>query len=315
MRSMRSPRSLMQAAAAVLTSAAAVFALTACSSDDSGTDGNAGSGDNNADGIYESDRIVSLSPTATETLFAIGAGDNVVAADEYSYHPSDAPTVEGLSSFSPNVEAILEYDPDLVVLGTQDEGVISGLENVGTTVIVQEAPATIDDAYTQVEDLGSATGRLREANELTASMQEEIQAAVDSVPEEVRDTALTYFHELDEELFTITDDTFIGQVYGLFDLTSIATGDNPYPQLTPEAVIEADPQIIFLAGGDFAAAPEELADRPGWASVTAVADGTVYVLDDDLASRWGPSLPEFVHSVADALIELSENAPELVGAN
>lgn len=307
--------SLFRPALAVLTSAAAALALTACASDG---DNNANAEANNAgnsSGDTSVERIVSLSPTATETLFAIGAGENVVAADEYSYNPSDAPTVEGLSGFSPNVEAILEYDPDLVILGTQDDQVIDGLESVGATVLVQDAAQSIDDAYAQVEELGEATGHLREANETAAAMQEGIEEAVASVPDEVLESSLTYFHELDEELFTITDDTFIGQVYSLFNLSSIATGATGYPQLTPEAVIEADPDIIFLAGGDFSVSPDEVIERPGWASVTAVEDGTIYVLDDDLASRWGPSLPEFVQSVADALIELSENAPELVGAN
>lgn len=310
--------SLFRPALAVLTSAVAALALTACSSDgDNSTTAEASNSGNaaNSSGDTSVERIVSLSPTATETLFAIGAGESVVAADEYSYNPSEAPTVEGLSGFSPNVEAILEYDPDLVILGTQDDQVIDGLENVGATVIVQEAAQSIDDAYAQVEELGEATGHLREANETAAAMREGIDEAVASVPEDVLLSSLTYFHELDEELFTITDETFIGQVYGLFNLSSIATGDDGYPQLTPEAVIEANPDIIFLAGGDFGVSPDEVTERPGWASVTAVKDGTIYVLDDDLSSRWGPSLPEFVQSVADALIELSETAPELVGAN
>lgn len=246
--------------------------------------------------------IVSLSPTATESLFAIGAGDQVVAVDDQSTYPEDAP-VSDLSGFSPNVEAIVAYDPDLVVISFDPGDLISSLDGLGIPVILQPAATTFDDVYTQIEQLGAATGHIGDAAALVANMQQAIDAAVAGAPDDVN---LTYYHELDPTLYTVTSSTFIGQVYGLFGLTNIAdpvdTDGYGYPQLSPEYIIDQDPDLIFLADTICCGqSPETVAARPGWDSLTAVVDGRVVPLDDDIASRWGPRLSEFVQQIAEAI--------------
>ena len=249
-------------------------------------------------------RIISLNPTATEMLFAIGAGDQVVAVDEYSYYPEEAPVTD-LSGYTPNIEAIAGYEPDLVVSDVP----IEGLDAVGIANHLVPAATTLDDIYTQIEQLGALTGHIAEAAELVLQMQTDIDAALATVPD--RDDALTYYHELDNTLYSVTSTTFIGYVYGLFGLQNIADPADVdgaafgYPQLNEEFVITADPDIIFLADTLCCAQDAEtLAARPGWDQMRAVQNGHVIELNDDIVSRWGPRIVDFIEAVGAAVNEL-----------
>ncbi|WP_380166025.1 ABC transporter substrate-binding protein [Jannaschia sp. R86511] len=242
--------------------------------------------------------IVSISPTATEMLFAVGAGDQVVAVDAFSYFPEEAPVTD-LSGFEPNLEAILGYGPDLVVASGDPGDLVSGLDAAGVPTLLLPSALDLDEAYDQIERVGLATGHATDAAELTEQMAADIDAAVASV-----DLAepLTYYHELDPSFYTASGDTFIGEVYSLFGLENIAdaTGE-AYPQLSQEFVVEADPDVIFVTSGDFSDSPEDIAARPGWDQVDAVEGEDVVVVDADEASRWGPRVVDFVESVAEAL--------------
>lgn len=135
------------------------------------------------------ERIVSLSPAITETLFAVGAGDHVVAVDEYSNYPEDAPLVQGLSGFTPNVESILDYDPDLVVLMSADDSILTGLDAAGVDTLVIPAAENLDETYSQIEQVGRATGFEDQATTVVDQMKTAIDAAVATVPEEVKEQA------------------------------------------------------------------------------------------------------------------------------
>ena len=253
-------------------------------------------------------RIVSLSPTATETLFAIGAGDQVVAADSYSNHPEDAPTVEDLAAFSPNAEAIAEYDPDLVVLSSNPDDIVSQLDSLSIDTVVMPAVSTIEDAYGQMRELGELTGHEQEAADLVDRMQQEIEALVSET--DVPD-GTTYYHELDDQYYSATSSTFVGDVYGQFGMTSIADEastpeeDAGYPQLSAEYILDADPDLIFLADVQCCdVTAESVAERPGWSELSAVANDDVVELPADIPSRWGPRIVEFVEVVADAADDL-----------
>ncbi|MGH8871148.1 MAG: ABC transporter substrate-binding protein [Acidimicrobiia bacterium] len=257
------------------------------------------------------ERIVSLAPTATEVLFAIGAGDQVAAVDEFSYHPEEAPTTD-LSGFEPNVEAVAAFDPDLVVISDDLNDIVSALTAIEIPVIHQPAAATIDDTYAQIEQLGAATGHVGEAAEVVATMQTQIEELSGSVPE--MEEPLTYYHELDGTFFTVTSATFVGEIYSLAGLENIADqaegSDDLYLQLSAEYIIEADPDLIFLADtkccGESA---ETVAARPGWDQLTAVTSGGVVPLDDDVASRWGPRIVDFLEAVVGAVLELEPAGP------
>lgn len=246
--------------------------------------------------------IISLSPSSTEQLFAIGAGAQVVAVDEYSDFPAEAQALpHDLSGFEPNVEAIAAYSPDLVVM--ESDQIKDQLEALGITVFIALAPATFDDLYTQIEQLGAATGHVGEAAELVGQMQTDIEAALAAVPE--LSEPLSIYHELDPTYYSVTSNTFIGQVYSLFGLSNIADGVEPgndYPQLSAEYIIASAPDVIFLADTKYAGeSADTVAARPGWADIPAVANGNVVPMDDDIASRWGPRIIEYIEAVSAAL--------------
>jgi iron complex transport system substrate-binding protein len=250
-------------------------------------------------------RIVSLSPTATEMLFAVGAGDQVVAVDSFSTFPAEAPITD-LSAFEPNLEAISEHDPDLVVVDATDPELIAGLETVGIEVFEAPAPADLEGTYDQIVELGEAAGHGDGAEALVEDMRTEIEALVASVPE--RAEPLTYYHELDNLLYTVTSGTFIGQLYEMVGLENVADAADAdgqsggYPQLSTEYLVEADPDLVFLA--DVKCCSQDattFAARPGFGALSAVAEEHVFLLDDDIASRWGPRVVDLLDDIVTAL--------------
>jgi iron complex transport system substrate-binding protein len=245
-------------------------------------------------------RIVSLSPTATEMLFAIGADGQLLAVDDQSnYPPQVLDKPHDLSGYQPNVEAIAALKPDLVLIGDDTSGLSNQLDALGLKTWVGPAATSFDDVYTQIEQLGALTGHIGEAAELASTMQTEIDAAVKATPQPAK--PLTYYHELDNTYYSVTQNTFIGQVYALFGLQSIADlqeVSSDYPQLSAESIIQANPDFIFLADGGFGESPETVAARPGWANLKAVTGSRVVVVDADISSRWGPRVVDYVKDIA-----------------
>jgi iron complex transport system substrate-binding protein len=245
------------------------------------------------------ERIVSLSPTATEMLFAIGAGGQAVAVDSNSNYPEEAPRTE-LSAYQPNLEAIAGYKPDLVVYSDDPGELAAGLGKLGIPALQQPAATRLDDTYAQLDQLGRATGHQAEARQLTATMRAEIEKiAAAARPER----PLTYYHELDKNLYTATSKTFIGQLYDQLGMKNIADAADKeasgYPQLSAEYVIKSDPDLIFLADTKCCGqSARTVAARDGWGQLTAVRSGAVVALDDDVASRWGPRVVDFLKTVA-----------------
>jgi len=251
----------------------------------------------------EPDAIVSLSATATESLFAIGAGEQVIAVDDQSNHPADAPVTD-LSGFEPNVEAIAGYEPDLVIAAYDPGGLVDGLERLDIPVLLQDAAPDLDAAYEQIETLGEATGNVEGAETIVESMRIEIEELADSVPDA---TGATVYHELGPDFFSATSETFVGSVYELFGLVNIADAAagadaGGYPQLAGEYIVSESPDLIVLA--DTRCCDQTVATvsgRPGWDQVEAVQNGDIVEADDDIASRWGPRTVVFVEQIAEAL--------------
>jgi iron complex transport system substrate-binding protein len=249
-------------------------------------------------------RIVSLSPSATETLFALGAGRQVIAVDSESDHPPRAPRTD-LSAHQPNVEAIVEYRPDLVVMpALVPADVPAGLRRVGLTVLLEPAPANLDDAYHQMRELGRVTGHAAAGRRLARQVRERVERLIAAAPS---GRPLDLFHELDPDLFSASSRNFIGRVYRRLGLHNIADpaarrSGNPYPQVSSEAVVSADPDLIVLADAECCGqTPAKVARRPGWEGIAAVRSGAVVAIDDDVASRWGPRIPAFVERVVEAM--------------
>jgi iron complex transport system substrate-binding protein len=253
------------------------------------------------------ERIISLAATATEDLYAVGAGPQVVAVDQDSDYPHGVPVTK-LSGLTPNLEAIASYRPDLVVSFQDANGLVPGLGKLGVPVLIEPPAATLNEAYAEIDQIGQATGHYAQAKRTVAAMKAQIAAEVRQAGASHPD--LTYYWELTANpYYSVDSSTFIGQIVGLFGLKSIAdaankASDGGYPELSAEYIVTAQPRIIFLAdnqAADGGQTPAVVAARPGWSAIPAVKDDEVIGLNDDIASRWGPRLPQLVEQIAQAV--------------
>ncbi len=249
----------------------------------------------------EPKRIVSLDASETQILFRVGAGRQVVAVDKDSDYPGAPRT--SIDSTNPNVEAIAGYEPDLVVTAYDNNNVVSGLRKLKITVLKVNAPDNINQAYALWSVIGRATGHQSEADTLVGRTRQDIASTVAAAPKPAQ--PLSYYYELDSTYYTATSHTFIGGLLAQFHLTNIGDPADTasaagYPQLSQEAILKADPSIIFLADGNGAGGQSlaTVAARPGWAALSAVQRGNVFVLDNDQASEWGPTVDDLMRSVA-----------------
>lgn len=246
-------------------------------------------------------RIISLSPTVTEDLFAIGAGKQVIAVDQDSNYPDRAPRTS-LSGYTPNTEAISNYHPDLVLISYNPQNFASQLRQLGIKVVMVPAAKDLAQTYRQILKIGALTGHVKGAAGVVGWMKTRLAKIVASVPKSRRH--LRVYHELDQTYYSATSKTFIGSIYNLFGFKNIAdaadTTGTGYPQLSAEYIVQQDPQIIVLADtkccGQSAAT---VATRPGWSGISAVVHHRVVGVDDDVASRWGPRIVQFARKVAE----------------
>jgi iron complex transport system substrate-binding protein len=251
------------------------------------------------------ERIVSLDPAATEILYAIGAGDQVVAADLFSNYPDEARAKARLDAYQPSPEAILAEEPDLVLMFANETGAVDVLDDLGAAVLYLEVPGSLEGIYDRIELYGRITGHEEEASALADSMAEQVDAVVEIVADVEQGPRV--FHELDATLFTVSPSSFIGDLYELLKAQNIADDSaGEFPQLTSEAVIAADPEVIILADEEFGQTPDTVRARPGWSVITAVVEGRVHGVDPDIASRPGPRIVSFLELLVGYLY------PELV---
>jgi iron complex transport system substrate-binding protein len=246
--------------------------------------------------------IVSLSPTATEMLYAIGAGSQIKAVDEFSDFPKNAPKTQ-LDGNSPNVEAIAQYKPDLVIMSDEAPSVDQQIEALGVPVLSDPAADKLTQEYAQFNELGQATGHVAQAKAEVTKIKGQIAHIVASVHKPSHPQS--YYYELDQTYYSATSSTFIGQVLGLLGLHSIAdaakgaAAAGGYPQLSGEFILKANPSYVFLADTICCAqTPATVATRPGWSNMSAVKHGRVLGLSDDIASRWGPRVVVLLSQVA-----------------
>jgi iron complex transport system substrate-binding protein len=321
---MKPPARLGTAAAAAAVAVAATVALSGCGSASSSTSAATSAASaaaaafpvtltaaNGAVTIKSRPaRIVSLDPTSTEDLYAVGAGPQVVAVDQDSDYPAGVPKTS-LSGLTPDIEAIAKYDPSLVVASQNSGGLVSSMTKLGVPVLIEPAVATLDGAYAQIQQIGAATGHAAQAARVVAGMKQQIAADVREAG--TAHQGVTYYWELSASpYYSVTSSTFIGQVVGLFGLKNIADAaskpaDGGYPELSEEYIVTAKPQIIFLADNQPADGGQSLAvvaKRPGWSGIPAVRNHEIIALNDDIASRWGPRLPQLVAEIAAAIERL-----------
>lgn len=254
-------------------------------------------------------KIISLSPSATEILYAVGAGSQILAVDNLSNYPANAPVSE-ISAFEPSVEAILAKKPDLVLLSidsTKAPQIRNALVKLGIPVLMEKAPATLKDVYAENTLLARVTDRQAGAVKLNASMAKSIK---DILAKAKKSLKIRIFHELDDTYYSVTSNTFIGKVYKDFGAVNIADAaagaDNSgYPQLSAEYLLKSDPQVIFLADAQYGVTADSVSKRAGWSQISAVKNKKIVELPADIPSRWGPRLVDFYKLIGASLAKVS----------
>lgn len=249
--------------------------------------------------------ILSLSPTATEMLYAIGAGSQVKAVDSLSDYPAQAPRTK-LSAYQPNVEAIVAEKPDLVVESGDTGQLTKRLAAFSIPVLELPAPSNFAGEIYEFDELGQATGHVNQAHKEADRVGTELHRIAAAAPHQAK--PLTYYYELDQTYYSVTSSTFVGQLLALIGMKSIAdqasgaAKSGGYPQLSAEYIIKANPDYIILA--DTVCCHQDaatVAKRPGWSGLAAVKDGHIIGLNDDIASRWGPRVTDLLRTVETAI--------------
>ncbi len=252
--------------------------------------------------------IASLSATATEMLYAIGAGDQVTVVDKYSDYPRTGLPDARVDAYQLNVEALTAYQPDLVITSGASHEQETAFQTLGMPMLVQAAPADLNGTFAEIEALGRATGHVAQADALVAELKSKVADIASQAPAVAK--PLTYYYELDQTYYSVTSDTFVGRVLGELGLTSIAddaegaAAAGGYPQLSAEFILKANPDYIFLT--DTVCCEQSAASvaaRDGWSTLSAVSGGRVVELKDSVASRWGPRIVDLMQTVLDALKE------------
>lgn len=249
-------------------------------------------------------RIFSLSPSGTEMLYAIGAGSQVVGVDKDSDYPAQAPRTS-IDPLNVSAEGIATYHPDLVVLDDNSTQLIQQLAKLKIPAVYDPAANTLDDTYTEIDRLGVATGRVQAAGSLVQQMRSQIAQEVARVHPKAPN--LTSYWEIDPTYYTVTSHTFIGQLLSMAGAHDIAdsapNAAGGYPQLSAEAIIHANPDLIFLSdgpgGGGQSAATVKA--RSGWSAIRAVQTNEIITLNVDVASRWGPRVVQLFTQIVDAV--------------
>ncbi len=245
-------------------------------------------------------RIVSLSAGHTEMLYAIGAGDQVTAVDNTSDCPSAANELPKVDAFTPSVEQIAALEPDLVVIFFDPGDLQSSLQAIDIPVLNLAAPESVQGVYDQMALLGEATGHADDAERVAGEMREAVEDVLSRL-EGVAE-APTVFHEIDSTYYSAGSGTFIGDLYGMLGAENIADATGQaYPQMSAEAIIGADPDVIVLADEDAGESAETVKARPGWGGISAVKNDRIYVIDTDIISRPGPRLVEALRTLAGYL--------------
>jgi len=252
-------------------------------------------------------RIVSLAPSNTEILFAVGAGAGVIGVTKYCNYPAEAQSREQIGGFSAktiSVEKIVALKPDVVVAGDEShQPVIDALVDLNIPVIALKA-ATFEDVYRNVELVGQITGHDEQAREVVAGMRQRVDAVaakVAGIPQAERPSV--FWEVFDEPLMTAGPSTFIGQMIDLAGGVNVfADVTEEYPEVSAEEVVQRNPAVIM--GPDSHAdklTPELIAQRPGWQGIAATQAGRIVLIDGDIASRPGPRLPEALEAIAAGL--------------
>ena len=216
-------------------------------------------------------RIISLSPSITEILFEIGSGNQVIAVDNLSNYPNEAPITD-ISAYDPNVEAISLLNPDLVILSYNIKNLKAALKKIGIETIYLPAPLNFEDILDQIDYLGLQTGNEDKAKKLISKMKNRMKP-LQKLRENEKATKI--YHEIDPNYYSPSKFSFIGDIYQKLNYKNVADkadiSNLGYPKLSPELIISENPDLIVLPGKDNKYV-EKVKLRPGWGYIEAVKE-------------------------------------------
>jgi len=251
--------------------------------------------------------VVSLAPSNTEILFAVGAGDQVIGRDEFSDYPDQANTLPsvggGFGDY--NLEAIVDLEPDLVLaaeINTPEQ--VKSMEDLGLTVFLLPNPTSLEEMYGNLSTVAKLTGHESETEELVEALRErvsQVEAGIESAEDQP-----TAFYELDatdpSAPWTAGSGTFINTLITMAGGMNIASDmEGQYLQISVEELLVRDPQVILLGDSAYGVTAESLSERPGWNNNSALVNSKIYAFDDNLVSRPGPRLVDGLEELARLL--------------
>lgn len=245
------------------------------------------------------ERVVALAPSFVEIICAVDVCDVLVAVDENSNYPPEVESITKLSGFDPSVEGIVASEPDLVVISFDPGGLEDALEGLGIPVLFLESPRSLTEVYDQIAVLGDVVGKRAQAAGVVADMQSRVAAVASLLPV---GGGPSVYHELDSTLFSVGPGSFIGDLYDVLGAANIANATgSAFPQLSNEAIIEANPEVIILGDEGLGETVESVAARPGWDAIAAVQTGRIHGIEPDLISRPGPRIVDALEDLAKVL--------------
>ena len=252
-------------------------------------------------------RIVSLAPSNTELLFAVGAGAQVVGRDTFSDYPAEAKSVKdiGGSNGKYNTEEIVALKPDLVLAGEiNPPELVTSMEQLGLTVYYLKNPVTLEDMYANVGTVGSLTGHAKQATTLVDSLKARVKTVDDKITQAT--SRMSVYYELDAtdptKPFTAGPGTFVDLLIQRAGGTNIGEKlTSPWAQISLEEVVASNPDAIVLGDSAYGVTPDSVKTRAGWEGLAAVKDDRIYPFDDNLVSRPGPRLVDGLEALAKLL--------------
>ena len=243
-------------------------------------------------------RIVSIGPSITEFLFAIGAGARVVGTDDFSDEPAAAKSLEKLGGIKVSFEKVVALKPDLVLIVKFSDGTIEKLASAGLLVMVVD-PQTVGDVARTATLLGKATGE--DGSAVAAKIDQQVQQVKAKVAGAT--TRPRVYHEIDAsdptKIFTVGPGSYIADLIDIAGGVNIAAkAASAYPQLSAEEILRADPEVIVLAAADYSAKPDQVAARAGWSAISAVKNNRIGTIAPNLINRPGPRVGEAADAYA-----------------
>lgn len=245
------------------------------------------------------EKIISLAPSMTETIFALGAGDRLVGVTTYCNYPEEAKEIDQVGDFEgPNLESVIEKNPDVVVALAMGDDEKSKLEDAGITVFLQD-PQNLDEVFDNIKKIGTILGLQEEAESLTSNMN----AKKDSIVETVSnyDSKKVFYEVWSEPLMTAGPGSILDEMINLSNGENIAyDAESLYPEYSLELLIERNPEVYLTADDGFKTV-EDIKNREGYENITAIKENNIYMLHPDIVSRTGPRIIEGLEMIAQAI--------------